>query len=146
LQVARVVGHLAVEHCLAGRTMQGHLKIRKEGFPAPDGERPEERPIFTHFRHERVLHPERRSQVSHERGEKAFTDFCFDPFDDREQGVFHLSATADLSGGATPTGAGSPASSSDAVRTNAISGSNSLACLFSPGHRKTYQHLCSPGS
>ena len=77
--------------------MQGHLKIRKEGSPAPDGERPEERPIFTHFRHERVLHPKRRSQVSHERGEEALTDFCFDPFDDREQGVFRLSATADLS-------------------------------------------------
>jgi hypothetical protein len=29
LQVAPVVGHLAVEHCLAGRAMQGHLKIRK---------------------------------------------------------------------------------------------------------------------
>jgi hypothetical protein len=97
LLVARVVGHLAVEHCLAGRAMQGHLKIRKEGSPAPDGERPEERPIFTHFRHERVLHPKRRSQVSRERGEEALTDFCFDPFDDREQDVFRLSATADLS-------------------------------------------------
>jgi hypothetical protein len=48
------------------------------------------RPIFTHLRNERVLHPERISQVPNERGKKSLTCLCFDAFNDHAQGGFFL--------------------------------------------------------
>ena len=82
LQMPRMVGCVAIEHRLARRPTQGDFKVGKEGPSAPDGERPEARPIFTHLGHERVLGPECVSQVPHERTRKSVTRFCFDAFND----------------------------------------------------------------
>ena len=92
----RMVGYVAFEHRLARCPTQGDFKVRKESPPAPDGERPAARPIFTHLRHERVLHAECVSQMAHERGKKSLTRLCFDAFNDHAQGGFCMGAINNL--------------------------------------------------
>ncbi len=76
-----VMDTFARQHGFA-RTTSRHIKLRKRPAFAPPRPRAKPGAVLAEFGHIGIVHAERGGQLLYERGEKLFTDFRLDPFDD----------------------------------------------------------------